>query len=154
MDQQQKCVTGVEFPDGISGPDPIPLGTMTVVADLRGATNRRTKAELQEQIGEIQADSIAELCDKAKVRIEGTYTGSDGKPVHVSIPVVDETTFTPDGLTRGDPGLLELFTSSIVCDAAAEYLDQQPRDYFTDEEIAQLTQRLALLEAAKMGGAA
>lgn len=144
--EEARAKTVIHFPEEDSGADPAALGAVLVVANLSGRQVPRGREELERELSEIPAASLPELVRAAELRIQGTYAGLDGEPVSVSIPIEDESTFTPDGLTRGDPGLFRLYVASRTYEQLESHLRAHHRDTLTAEEIEHLQSTLRFLE--------
>lgn len=112
---------------------------------------KRTAQELERSLAEVEVADIRDLCAKGQYRIDGQYTAEDGSLRDASIPVIDETTFSPDGITLGDPELLRTYVTMRVCDNVAEYCSRTGRDDLTDVEVAHLSSLLEALELAAEG---
>ena len=148
MKNEQKLVPTLVFPDGEpSDPDPISIGSVTIVTNI-GGRDRVRPAEEIEKLAEFPIESVADACRKYDVRITGQYQDLDGEIVEASIPVLSEETFTPDGITRGDPGIREMYIQMRTFDALAAHLAEKGRDCLTDAEIEHLRATMAILEQA------
>lgn len=147
----ERGTSKVVYPEGGAGPDAAASGNVLLVAPFVERAAPRQREALAKELQERQVDSLQDLCRVFDVRIEGTYVGPDGEPVQVSIPVTDENTFTPDGMTHGDPSLFELYVKSRCYEQLAEYLQSNACEGLTDQEIAALETQVQALEAALEG---
>ena len=122
--------------------------TLVIPSNFDG---KRTTSELETQLKELEVSDIQDLCRKGGYRIVGQYVGEDGTLRDALIPVIDETTFTPDGITLGDPELLRTYVTMRVCDNVANYCGRNGRDQLSDVEVARLRSIVEVLEQAVEG---
>jgi hypothetical protein len=135
MPSDKRGLSELIYPEGGAGAAPLDPGDICIVVNAAGRKVARSKADLATTLEERPVNSVAELCQAFDVRVRGSYPGIDGEPVEVSIPVADESTFTPDGLTRADEGLYRLYVGAVTCDNLALYLSGRDREGLTTEEI-------------------
>ena len=151
MNDVVRGTSTIEYPEGKSGPDAASTGNVLLVLPINGHTAPRTRNELEKALQEKQVNSLRDICRAFDVRIEGNYVGTDGEPVHASIPVEDETTFTPNGMTEADPALFELYVKARCYEQLAEYLQRNNRDSLSASEVADLEARIKEIEGTLEG---
>ena len=128
--------------EGLSVSEIADIGTIAYVANLSGHARPRSPGELAGALEQRPANSIEEACSGH--RIEGHYLDADGKRRTASIAIVDDTTFTPEGLTFGDPELYDTYAGFLV----ARHLMGIDAAGLSDDERDQLGRVVAQLEAA------
>lgn len=93
----------------------------------------------------VPVTSTRDICSAFGVRIEGTILDEEDRDVAVSFPAEDESSYTLDGLVRGDATLHRLYVKSRI----ADWLAARGTNALTDDEIVEL-RRLASFLAASL----
>ncbi|HEV8700017.1 MAG TPA: hypothetical protein VGV60_01950 [Candidatus Polarisedimenticolia bacterium] len=139
----------IVYPQEISGADPVSDGTIEIVCPFNVPPGGRTKDELDRGLRQIKVNSVRDISRGFDIRLEGNVKGVGGETVHLSIPVEDEDTFTPDGMTRRDPTLFGWYVRYRTYEECQRYLSERGRGRLTPEEIAKLQSMLRFLEEAE-----
>jgi hypothetical protein len=146
MDTERGLI-GLVIEEETGGPSPVPLGSVTVVANLGGRTAARPASELKSGLEELPVNSVAEACRKFNVTVEGDYLNERGEKVAARILVSDESTFCPDGLTRGDDRLFAYHVAASICDQVAT----TPGAELSDDDVAFLQETADVLAKSVEG---
>ena len=108
-----------------AGPEPITVGGPLLLLPLGGAKSGMTRdnSAIEEATREpVKANSVQEVCKKFGVRIEGTIEDLGGETKNVSLPAIDERSFTVDDLTRRERTLRRRYVEMRLCETLAEKL--------------------------------
>ena len=145
------------FVQGESGPEPITNGGVALFVPLSKARTNvvrpddevvRSLPADEASLGASMADSVEDVCRIHDVHIRGEYVDVDGEVKGVDIPVRNERDFTISELTRRDPGLRVRYVEMRLCESLATEFDRRARGCLTDEEVMELEQLAATLEAS------
>ena len=140
----------VEYPEVETAVDTPSDPRVAMILPFSGQQNR-TADELLSHLNEVEINSVREACEKFDVRIEGGYQDAEDKACVVNFPAVDENSFTPRGITLGDPGLFQVYIMQRTCENVAEQSPLESDRLLTDAEIAKLEADVTLLTRSREG---
>lgn len=144
-------ISKLVYPDPEVGPERMVDPPVIFVGQFSG-TGIRTKDELKKHFGHVGVNSVQELCRTFDVRIEGQYVDPDGTTQSVAFQAVDESSFTPTGLTLQDPELYRMYIEKRLCDHVGSMNTPEADGRLTEEQISQLDADIEQLECAGQGG--
>jgi hypothetical protein len=139
--------TKLVYDDGDVPVDHMATARILLVADVSGH-QKRSKDVLQEELKEVPVNTVGDLANAFHVAITGRYIGLDNNARQVSIPVLDESTFTPTGMTMGDPLLYEMYIEQRTCENIASLSGVEGEQRLTAAQLAKLNDDIDLLQRA------
>ena len=121
-----------------------------IVVDLQDGPPR-SKDKLQRELKEVEVSSTRELLAKFPTKITGQYVDVNGETREASISVIDEETFTPNGITLGDEELFNTYITLRTYENVGRYCEGKNRTHLTDDEVARLRATAEILEKSLEG---
>jgi hypothetical protein len=139
----------IEYPqeEGLK-PDEQSLPPGYLIVPAMELEQPRSKEELTRELREISVDSVEDIARGFGVFIEGRFENPEGEVVHARIPVRNEQTFTPDGMTKGDPELFRIYVASRTFDEVARLFSARKIDRLDPGVLAKLEELEAVLAKA------
>ena len=138
------------IPDAEVSSDREAIQPVLLISPFCGNGNR-SKEELEASFKEHQTDTIEEVCCKHEVFIEGQYEGLDNETQTVSIPAINEDSFTPSGLTLQDPGLFQLYITHRAAEHISEMATREVNGLLNDEQKLQIETDIEQIEQSLKG---
>jgi len=121
-----------------------------IVVDLQDGPPR-SKDELKKELKEEEVSSARELLVKFPTKITGQWVDVNGETREASISVVDEETFTPNGITLGDEELFNTYITLRTYENVGRYCEGKARSHLTDDEVERLKATAEILEKSLEG---
>ena len=150
MKRDLECKPVIIYPDKEARPDDLSIGHLTMIVPAQVPKGDRSKEELAAQLKEERdVKDVRDMCRRLGVEIEADVRDPEGNEIHLRVPVVDEETFTLDGMTRQDPTLFRWHVWGQTYESVQRYLKQSGVERLSDEQIARLTMLASYLEEAE-----
>jgi len=149
MKEEPRLVPVSMIERGPSGPDRLEVGRVLYVSPIATPVADHKEDLLSQRLRITSGNSVREIAHANGARIEGLVNTPEGKLVRIVIPIDDEKTCTPDGMTRKDRTLFSWYVRSEVYDLLSRYLSRNKRSHLTDQEVGRLHEILRLLAAAR-----